>query len=272
MAIGSMPSRSATSSVGARALPVLEATHRAAEAFGSLVIAVDDLQWLDSQSLALLDYLVKAAEATRHPLVVIAAARPSPVAVSFSGAITGALPDARRTTVELAGLPLEAGVALARTIDDRLDVDAAEELWRRTAGSPFWLEALARSHGSMDGSRLVGDRLRALSPDAAELLNALAVGARPFSRDHLAQLARWPSSRLNQAARELVVRGLAVEEYGAIRLAHDLIREAAAGTIQPRRGSSFTAAWPSLRAVGWERPAAAVGGARSPSGRRLGHG
>ena len=213
------------------ALPVFEAAHRAAEAFGSLVIAVDDLQWLDSQSLALLDYLVKAAEATRHALVVIAAARRSPVAGSFAGAIAGALPDARRTTLELGGLPLEAGVALARTIDDRLDADAAEELWRRTAGSPFWLEALARGHGSTDGSRLVGDRLRALSPDAAELLNLLGVGARPFGRDQLAELARWPHSRLDHAARELVVRGLAVEEYGAIRLAHDLIREAAVGTI-----------------------------------------
>jgi hypothetical protein len=31
--------------------------------------------------------------------------------------------------------------------------------------------------------------------------------------------------------RELTVRGLAIDEFGAIRLAHDLIREAAAETI-----------------------------------------
>ena len=160
-------------------------THRAAEAFASLVI-VDDLQWLDSQSLALLDYLVKAAEATRHPLVVIAAARPSPVAVSFSGAITERCRMLRRTTVELAGLPLEAGSRWP----GRSTIGST---WMRPKSSgvglrdPHFGSALARSHGSMDGSRLVGDRLRALSPDAAELLNALAVGARPFSRDHLAQ-------------------------------------------------------------------------------------
>jgi DNA-binding CsgD family transcriptional regulator len=213
------------------ALPVFEAAHRAAAVFGPLVIVVDDLQWLDSQSLALVHYLIKAAESTRHPLVVIAAARPSPVAASFAGAIAAALPDARRTTVELGGLPLDAGVALVRAIDDRLDAGTAEQLWRRTAGSPFWLEALALGQGSTDGSRLVGDRLRALSVDAAELLNALAVGARPFGREQLAKLLTWPAGRLDQAARELVVRGLAVEEYGALRLAHDLIREAAAATI-----------------------------------------
>jgi len=218
------------------ALPVFEAAHRAAAVFGPLFIVVDDLQWLDSQSLALVHYLVKAAEATRHPMVVIAAARPSPVAASFAGAIAGALPNARRTTVELGGLPLDAGVALVRAIDDRFDTEAAEQLWRRTAGSPFWLEALARGHGSTDGSRLVGDRLRALSVDAAELLNALAVAARPFGREQLAELLTWPAGRLDQAARELAVRGLAVEEYGVLRLAHDLIREAAAGTIPaPRR-------------------------------------
>jgi len=213
------------------ALPVFEAAHRAAAAFGPLVLAVDDLQWLDSQSLALIDYLIKAAESTRHPLVVIAAARPAPVAASFAGAIAGALPEARRATVALGGLPLDAGVALVRAIDDRLDAATAEELWRRTAGSPFWLEALALGQGSTDGSRLVGDRLRGLSVDTAELLNVLAVGARPFGREQLAELLTWQGGRLDQAARELVVRGLAVEEYGTLRLAHDLIREAAAATI-----------------------------------------
>jgi DNA-binding CsgD family transcriptional regulator len=216
------------------ALPVFEAAHRAAEAFGPLLIAVDDLQWLDAQSLGLIQYLLNAAESTRHPLVVLAAARPSPPAVDFSTAMAGVLPEKRRATLELGGLPLDAGVALAREIDDELGDREAEAIWRRSAGSPFWLEALAHGHGSTDGVQLVADRLRALSGDAAALLNVLAVGARPFGRDLLADVAGWPAGRLDLAARELVVRGLAVEEYGTVRPAHDLIREAATASIPSR--------------------------------------
>src|SRR6185369_12312903 len=113
------------------ALPIFEAAHRAVGAFGPLVIAVDDLQWLDAESLALIHYLVKAAESTKQPLVVIAAARPSPASVGFAAAIGAALPERRRLAIELSGLPLDAGIALVRSIDDRVDEGTAEEIWRR---------------------------------------------------------------------------------------------------------------------------------------------
>jgi DNA-binding CsgD family transcriptional regulator len=212
-------------------LPVFEATHRAAAAFGPLIVSVDDLQWLDGQSIALLHYLVRSAEATRHPLVVLAASRPSSGAAAFSDALVAALPDSRRQAIQLHGLPREDGVELLQAIDGRLDREAAEDLWRRAEGSPFWLEALARHRGANDAIELVADRLRALSADAGALLNGLAIGGRPFARDELAKVMDWPSARLDHAAGELVGRGLAVSERGVIRLAHDLIREAAAEVI-----------------------------------------
>ena len=72
---------------GETALPVFEATHRAVIAFGPLVLAVDDLQWIDTQSLALLHYLLRAAESSARPLVVIAASRHSAAAASFAARI-----------------------------------------------------------------------------------------------------------------------------------------------------------------------------------------
>jgi hypothetical protein len=76
------------------ALPIFEATHRAVTAFGPLVLAVDDLQWIDAQSMALLHYLVRAAESSARPLVVLAASRHSAAAATFAKGIDGVLPDA----------------------------------------------------------------------------------------------------------------------------------------------------------------------------------
>jgi DNA-binding CsgD family transcriptional regulator len=215
---------------GRGALPVFEAAHRALGALGPLVVAVDDLQWIDEQSLGLLTYLLKAAESTRRPLAVIAAARPSLAELNFAGAAMAVLPVSRRAVIELGGLPRDAGVELARAIDDRLDERTAGDLWLRAAGSPFWLEALAHGHASPDGGHLATDRLRSVSSDGAALLNILALGARPFGREQLTEIAGWPEARLDQAVRELAARALAVEAFGAVRLAHDLIREAVAAT------------------------------------------
>jgi DNA-binding CsgD family transcriptional regulator len=212
-------------------LPVLEAAHRAAAAFGHLVIGVDDLQWVDAQSTALLHYLIRAAEATRGALTVIAASRPSGAGAAFRDGLVALLPDSRRKAIELRALTRDESIELVQSIDKRLNRQAAEDLWRRAEGSPFWLETLARDQGSTDVVQVVADRLRALSVDAGALLNGLAIGARPLSYDELGNVMGWPPARLDHAARELIGRGLAVGERGILRLAHDLIREAAAAAI-----------------------------------------
>ena len=216
---------------GETALPVFEATHRAVVAFGPLVLAIDDLQWIDAQSMALLHYLLRAAESSAQPVVVLAASRPSAAAATFAKGIESVLPDARRHRYDLRGLPRDEGVALALAIDSRLSESAAEKVWRQAAGSPFWLEALARDRDTADALDVVGDRLRSISADAAELVGALAVVARPAERVELAVLNAWPALRLEQAIRELVARGLVAELPGAVRLTHDLIRDAATAAV-----------------------------------------
>jgi DNA-binding CsgD family transcriptional regulator len=209
------------------ALQVFEATNRALAAFGPLVLAIDDLQWVDGQSIALIHYLLNAAESASRPLVVVAASRPSPAALAFDDGVVRPLADGRRLSIDLRGLALSDGLTLARAIDERLDPRAAEALWRRSAGNPFWLEVLAREGESADAATLVNDRLRSLSPDGATLVAALAVGGRPFAREEIADVVGWPSKRIDVATRELAGRGLAIQAHGTIRLSHDLIREAA---------------------------------------------
>lgn len=206
-------------------LRIFEAAHRAMPALGTQLLIIDDIQWIDQRSLALLVYLLKAAETTHRTLIVVAAARPSPEAAVFGAAIGTEMPVARRALVELGPLALDDGVSLVRAIDPGIDETAAAELWQRASGSPFWLDALARHARSDDRTMLIGDRLRGLSADAGALLAAIAVAGRPVDLADATGLLAWPTARMTGAARELVTRGMAIEVPGGLMPTHDLIRE-----------------------------------------------
>ncbi|HSO29406.1 MAG TPA: AAA family ATPase [Candidatus Sulfomarinibacteraceae bacterium] len=215
-------------------LRIFEAAYRALSAHGPLLIGVDDLQWVDDQSLGMIHYLLRAAEPARQPLSVVAVARPSPAATAFRSTVEGGLTADRRVMLDLGPLPLEDGLALARAIDASLSEAAAATLWRRARGSPFWLDALTRAGGDVEPSGLIAERLQALTGESGGLLALLAVGARPFMVDEIAELLEWNVSRVRHASAELVARGLGIEVSGTIRLAHDLIREAAAASLPVR--------------------------------------
>jgi DNA-binding CsgD family transcriptional regulator len=212
-------------------IQIFEAAHRAISASGPLLIGVDDLQWVDEQSLGFIQYLLRAADPARQPLMVIAVSRPSSAAATFASTVEALFPPERRAIAELGPMQIDEGLALARAIDSTLGDAKARGIWQRARGSPFWLEALARSGGDLEPSKLIDDRLRALTADAGALLAVLAVGARPFLPEEVAELLRWEGGRVGQASRELVSRGVGAEVSGTIRLAHDLIREAAAASL-----------------------------------------
>jgi len=211
---------------------VFEAAHRALSAIGEALALVDDLQWVDDLSLALLHYLVRAAAGSGDSLVLISAGRPSRNATSFADSLAQTLPAQCLTRLDLGPLTSDEALELAKTLAPNIADDAARGLAEKSGGSPFWLDALARSGGAgVDTGRLVTARLRGASADAGALLAALAIAARPLALANAAELSDWSQERAEHAARELVTRGIAVESGGALQLAHDLIRVAAAGEI-----------------------------------------
>ena len=215
---------------------IFETAHRALTQFEPVLLLVDDVQWVDELSLGLCHYLVRAAEDAGHELVVLAAARASEQAASFSASVAQVLAPTRVATIELGPLPPDDALALVQALTPSIDREAARRLAQKSAGSPFWLEALVRSEGAeTDARQLLNARLAGTGADTATLLALLAVAARPLAPSDVSRLLDWPLERVDHAASELANRGVAIQSPGGIRLAHDLIRAAALADIPQER-------------------------------------
>ena len=215
-------------------LPVFEAAHRSLETLGPVLILADDLHWADQSSLALVHYLLRGAAADRRPVALLAASRPGPAAGSFARSLQEVLGE-RFQAMELGPLDRTAGVQLVLDVTPDIGHGAAVDLWERAAGSPFWLEIIARASPGDSGQAVLADRLRGASSDAVELLAILTLAGRPLMADEVMEIEGWPSQRVATAGRDLLRSGLAAEREGSLAVAHDLVREAASRQLPRAR-------------------------------------
>ena len=212
---------------------VFEAAHRALGLLGSALISIDDLQWVDDLSLALIHYLARSAASTGPPLLIVAASRPTPAIASLADSLARVRPDQERPTlIELSSLARADGVDLVTRLRPGLSPIQAAELWAKAAGSPFWLLALALNDAPGDDAhQAVTARLTGASPDAAVLISDLTVAARPMTPADLSRLEDWSADRVATNLAELVDRALVTRSGLSVVLAHDLIRAAAAQNL-----------------------------------------
>ena len=214
-------------------LRIFEAAHRALLGLeGTVLLCVDDLQWVDVLSLALCSYLVRSADAEGKGVAAIAATRPAGAGAAWPGSILG--PD-RITTLDLGPLERDEGVRLVSQLAPQVNRERAAELWTLAEGSPFWLGILARSGGERDLADYLLARERGLTRDSSRLLALLAVAARPLAPPELDSLLTWDETRTEHAVAELERSALAVVEASSVRLGHDLIRSSAAAQLPPVR-------------------------------------
>lgn len=213
------------------ALRVFEATFAAVAAAGPVVLVIDDLQWLDPSSAALVHYLMRGALSVGLPFGMLVATRPGPSSASWLESLERLFGDRDGLVVHpLETLSQEESLELVRSALPGISEARAGELWQRVGGSPYWLLALARA-ATNDPGAVLGERLSRLSTDAASLLGLLAVAARPTEEALAAAMFDWPAERFRAALHDVVRAGLAIEGVDGLRTAHDLIREAVAAGL-----------------------------------------
>src|SRR5438552_732135 len=161
-------------------LRLMEAARRALLGLdGSVLLIVDDVQWVDDLSLGLCSYLIRSAEAEQKGFAVIAAGRPASAGAAWQDTLIKELGADRVSTLDLGPLERDEGVQLIRQLAPKLDAQRATELWAQAKGSPFWLGILAGGGGEhdLDANELA---LRVLQSPRRRLLG----------RDGLQELAR----------------------------------------------------------------------------------
>jgi DNA-binding winged helix-turn-helix (wHTH) protein len=201
-----------------------------------LLLLLDDLQWADSSSLALLVYV--ARELVRSRILLVATVRDTEVHPDHPVAETLAELARAATCTRIALRGLERAdvqglvVHLSGAEPDEVYVDA---LLARTDGNPFLVRELVAAPAEEEGPPVppgVADvtraRLRRLSPPCREALAYAATLGGDFTSGRLAAVSGTPESRVAEALDEARRADIVREVPGRTRyrFAHDLVREA----------------------------------------------
>lgn len=222
-----------------------------------VILALDDLHWADTTSIALVEHLL--ASTADAPVLLILAARPDRGHPSWTMRARAARElGARARSLELVALADGTDRELLRALlrGAELPAELQRTVLDRAEGNPLYLEELVRAlidaealvprDGGLHFERevevkvphtvekLVLARVDVLSPPARELLSAASVLGRRFTRPLLEAVAGDVSALGELREAELVREGRpwAGEEY---RFHHHLIQETTYGSLLKRR-------------------------------------
>ncbi|MEO8505323.1 MAG: AAA family ATPase [Acidobacteriota bacterium] len=206
------------------------------------LLLLDDLQWLDDASAALLHYAQRALAG--RPVLILAAARPSEIALNppLDRMLRALDREARLHRLELPPLDRASTAELLRSVGEGLD---ASGVFDESDGNPMYALEIARAteRGSgldsptSDGlSRLLDERLSRLGADAQAALPWAAALGRSFAGDLLQTVSGMESVELLAATDELERHGIVrVADSGRYDFTHDLLRRSAYRQISPPR-------------------------------------
>jgi serine/threonine protein kinase/predicted ATPase len=196
----------------------------------TLILCIDDLQWADRESLALLAGLVTPAP----PCLVLATVR---TAADGSAAWPADAPpglDAAFVPIALGALADADAARLVRATGG--DAAALDRLVAEGHGHPLLLQELARSaqrapaRGALRLEQVLWERIEALDPEPRRLLELSAMVGVPAKQELLASAAGIDVSRclvlLNQLRAAQLVRVVRRGRSRLIEPYHDRIREA----------------------------------------------
>ncbi|MBN2621957.1 MAG: AAA family ATPase, partial [Acidimicrobiales bacterium] len=231
------------------------ATMRRLAAAGPLVLAIDDVQWLDPVSAAALRYGLRRLDA--EPVVVLATERAEPVDQPGPGRTAGdhpptgrppasicadgTIPDERRVEIALGPLDLKGIRAAIATVVGRLPAPVLARIAELAQGNPMYAIELARAATSPADllsapapptlRGLLANRIRDVPADAADLLRVVAAtGPVPLSTVGRHAGIDDPAPLVDLA----VGRGiLAVGDDGVVRFTHPILASVVLAEIDP---------------------------------------
>jgi DNA-binding NarL/FixJ family response regulator len=222
-----------------RGRAVLEEVRRLA-ADGPALIAVDDVQWLDSASARALRYALRRLDS--EPVGVLAASRPG---IEDPLAAAQALPPGRSETLQLGPLSLGAlRRVLAGTVDS-ISRPTLRRIHEESQGNPLYAIELARAlavqgapAGSWAGLPLpgslqaaIGERLETVPSELTPLLETTAALGTTTVRELRELLPDAPVDDLLALAEEHAL--LVVEDDLAVRFAHPIVGSAVYERVGP---------------------------------------
>jgi len=196
-----------------------------------LVIVVDDLQWSDLSSLAVLEAV--GVVSVGAALLALATYRDTEVPGRITDAVAQLSRLRRARRVTLGGLDEpEVRECLTNLSGTTVPDAVARDISRRTGGNPFFVTELGRLGD--DAARLpegvrtfLRTRLSLLPPATRQILDVAAVFGRSFRIDWLADAGAWTPAEVLDALDPAVHLHLIAEEgIGCHRFVHDLVREA----------------------------------------------
>jgi DNA-binding CsgD family transcriptional regulator len=193
-------------------------------------LVVDDLQWVDASSRALIDYL--ALVSASAPLLLVCTVRSTP---HDADPIVSELADLSRApgaqAITLGPLPPEAVETFVRAaLGDDVTPEIVERVQVASEGVPLYVEHLLEP-GEQAGSTFLrvnlAARLTGLDEDTARFLLAAATGAGHSFEDLVAAVSDLDPDRAARARADAAARGLlAGTDHGQVRFHHALLRDA----------------------------------------------
>jgi tetratricopeptide (TPR) repeat protein len=226
-----------------RALGALRDVLRTLGRNNPVVLYIDDVQWGDTDSAALLVELMRPPDP--GPLLLVMTYRDTEAAASPFLIETDACwaPGAEVMTVEVGPLAPPDGRRLALALlqmKSELAEQAAGVAVRESGGSPFIIEELVRSNlvvtpgdkmalQVLTLEQMVGVRFEHLTSDARRLVEIVAVGGRPLPVSVIADAASiytGVDDVIGQARAQGFVRTGMRGGHEVLEMSHDRIREA----------------------------------------------